>query len=320
MFRDIFLVHLFEDIKYHSSYAKNFGIVLCEEHGSVPDYEIYVNQIVEYFINQIKTCNLKEEQEYLLTLPKDYFEKFNNCFFEQILFNLNLKFSSSKELILNGHYNPGFSTYKKSTDKIACLMMSFDISCPRNDFEKQFKRLLSHEFIHAYQDYNMLKTSGKGLLNIFLKDKYFANLQNSNNQSELIEDLSEIIYYIYKPEVNAYAGAIRTFVEENGELGNRELIINVVKNCYVFNKYEELEEKIDKLGLVTDKQIQDSLLKYWNDNTSYTKNSFFKMIRFVKRRLIVIQQKISKIASKQIADYFQKKRTLSGYDTPFKKY
>ena len=152
-----------------------------------------------------------------------------------------------------------------------------------------------------------------------IKDKYYNNLYNIIDENQIENELKEIIYYIYNPEVNAYIGSIRSFIQKHGGLGKREEIINAVKKCSVFKIYENIEKNIQELSSIQDEILQKKLLLYWNNNTTFNKKSFPQMIKFIKRKINLIQNKIATITSKQLADYFHKKNIQEGFNIPFNK-
>ena len=307
--KNLFIEHLKCELRYNGIYRKN----LFESQGVVPNNDIYVERIVNY----CKEFTGGKVGEYEIVLPNDLFGDISDRFFDEssIKIKLMLLDGFTKNYESDGGYNGGFSSYSKMLDRIRTLKMDFEISCSKDYIRGALSPIISHEFIHAYQDYNMLRSNKRGLLSKYVGDNYFNNLYNGNNvEDELKKDLSTIIYYIYQPEVNAYAGAIRSYVEEYGENGDYNELFNNVQKCHIFTIYEDLEEKAKRISDISDIEVQKDLLGYWNENVGkYKKGSFKDMLSFINRRLLKIESKISSVACKQIADYYYRKRIERGF-------
>lgn len=97
-----------------------------------------------------------------------------------------------------------------------------------------YVKLIIHELLHGYEDYNRIKNTGKGIY-AYYNSKYVNSINNINSQNEIKLWLSRCNYFLNNQERNAYLSQIETDIE------------NIFKNEHItiedFN-YTDFKDKL----------------------------------------------------------------------------
>ena len=146
----------------------------------------------------------------------------------------------------NGSYNE----YKDNT--IYIDIYSRDI----NEFNQNidnYEKLLLHELLHGYEDYNRIKL-GKASIFDLMDNDYMKAFKNLNNSNDLKMYLSRCKYFLNPQERNAYMTSLETSIKKLLKTGNYSLekfdygkFKNDLKNTDIWRIYYTLSAFITKL-------------------------------------------------------------------------
>lgn len=145
-------------------------------------------------------------------------------------------------------------------------------------------KILVHELLHGYEDYNRIKNTGQGIY-AYYNTKYENSINNINSQNEIKLWLSRCNYFLNNQERNAYLSQLETDIEnlfKNDHITiedfNYTYFKNKLKNTDIWKIYFELGIFILKLY---NSNWSDTQKKYvediWDD--LYNENKRFSLIK-----------------------------------------
>jgi len=170
---------------------------------------------------------------------------------------------------------------------------------------------VSHELMHAYNDYEMFVTSGgkKRLGDAFLQG-YSSIAQNSPNDIENCID--KIIYFTDRSERNAHIGQLKHELETyQGSYGDASGVTKAIKSTESYSKLTEAIESLNTiLKIVSEDKTDNSRNNVIKVVNRLTKNNFKRYrpaIDFLKDRVMSARQKFEEQSTKIAYDVFREK-------------
>jgi len=103
-----------------------------------------------------------------------------------------------------------------SYDGINNDTISIEIIANKQEFKKNidiYVKLIIHELLHAYEDYNRIKNTGKGIFD-FMGKKYSNSIMNINSRNDIKMWLSRCNYFLNSQERNAYLSQLESDIEK----------------------------------------------------------------------------------------------------------
>ena len=194
----------------------------------------------------------------------------NKCFFETI----ELSFKNDKSAIIHGEYEIGYqldNNHKdyesKKWNKDKQIFNFIKINCYnfKNGSDNEIAEILTHELIHAWDDYILHKKSYNSLrdknLNNKLKKEFNEIKQNLKNEkifciingehdkakdiSNKLNDFSfieQLIYYLDKFEINAYIGQINQILRKRKFKTIKDSLDYIINNSVTYHNYKYIYE------------------------------------------------------------------------------
>ena len=143
-----------------------------------------------------------------------------------------------------------------------------------------YTKLLIHELLHGYEDYNRIKRTGKGIF-AYYNDKYKNSFVNLNSLIDVRMWLSRCNYFLNDQERNAYLSQLETDIESlfknnhiNIEDFNYTEFKNKLKSTSIWKEYFKLSIFILKLknSKFSDEQkkyVENTWSKLYNENKTF---------------------------------------------------
>lgn len=107
-------------------------------------------------------------------------------------------------------------THIASYDSLKNDILYIEILCEsKKDFIKDidvYVKLIVHELLHAYEDYNRINKTGKSIFD-FYGDKYINSFTSVNSENEIKKYLSRCNYFLISQERNAYLSQLEYDIE-----------------------------------------------------------------------------------------------------------
>ena len=122
----------------------------------------------------------------------------DNVYFKFINININSRYK-------------GYAQYVKYDNNTVYI----NICTEQHDFNENidiYIKLIIHELLHAYEDYNRIKNTGQGIF-AYYNEKYKKSFAHVNSQNDIKRLLSRCNYFLNDQERNAYLSQIETDIE-----------------------------------------------------------------------------------------------------------
>ena len=134
--------------------------------------------------------------------------------------------------------------------------ISIEIIANKKEFIKNidiYVKLIIHELLHGYEDYNRIKNTGYGIFD-FMNIKYSNSFANINSPNDIKMQLSKCNYFLNDQERNAYLSQLESDIEsifKNEHITiedfNYTKFKNKLKNTDIWKEYFKLSIFILKL-------------------------------------------------------------------------
>ena len=173
-----------------------------------------------------------------------------------------------------------------------------------------YTKLLIHELLHGYEDYNRIKRTGKEIF-AYYNDKYKNSFANLNSLIDVRMRLSRCNYFLNDQERNAYLSQLETDIESlfkndhiNIEDFNYTEFKNKLKSTSIWKEYFKLsifilKLKNSKFSNEQKEYVENTWSKLYNENKTFNqiiKELYANWEKFEKK----FEQLVPKIICKYI--------------------
>ena len=163
------------------------------------------NNLYPYIVESLgKFDNAGKVIKHIIDVLKNNFEsQVIDCTNDNVYFKyINIK--------LNNNEN-GYGSYLEFKNNIVYL----EIGATKEYFNiniDKYVKIIVHELLHGYEDYNRIKNTGQGIFADY-NNKYKNSFNNLNSLNELKMWLSRCNYFLYDQERNAYLRQLELDIE-----------------------------------------------------------------------------------------------------------
>lgn len=173
----------------------------------------------------------------------------------------------------------------------------------------RYTKLLIHELLHGYEDYNRIKRTGKGIF-AYYNDKYKNSFANLNSLIDVRMWLSRCNYFLNDQERNAYLSQLETDIESlfkkehiTIEDFNYTQFKGKLKNTSIWKEYFKLSIFILKLknSQFSNKQkeyVENTWSQLYNEN-----KTFNQIIKELYANWEKFEKKFEQLVPKIICNY-----------------
>ena len=173
----------------------------------------------------------------------------------------------------------GYGSYLKFRDDTLYVELGANKEYFAENIDR-YTKLLIHELLHGYEDYNRIKRTGKGIF-AYYNDKYKNSFTNLNSLIDVRMWLSRCNYFLNDQERNAYLSQLETDIESlfkndhiNIEDFNYTEFKNKLKSTSIWKEYFKLSIFILKLknSKFSDEQkkyVENTWSKLYNENKTF---------------------------------------------------
>lgn len=249
-----------------------------------------------------KFDNAGKVVKHIIDTLKDNFEsQVIDCTNDNVYFKyINIKLNTNK----NGY--GGYLELKNNT-------LYLEIDATKEYFNEnidKYIKIIIHELLHGYEDYNRIKNTGQGIF-AYYNDKYKNSFNNLNSLNELKQQISRCNYFLNDQERNAYLSQLETDIEllfKNEHIAiedfNYTKFRDKLKNTDIWKEYFKLSIFILKLknsewSNEQKKYIENIWEQLYNENKRFnliTKELYNNWQKFEKK----FEQLVPKIICKYI--------------------
>jgi len=226
--------------------------------------------------------------------------KEDNVYFEYIDIDLH------KE----GFDEASYLEYKNNTLFIEIYCVNID------DFEENidnYAKLILHELLHGYEDYNRIKNGHPSIIDINDLD-YQRSIKGLNSLSNIRCNFSRCKYFLNKQEQNAYFSSLEDDIKKLIKTNNYYLdkfdynkFKNDLKSTGIWEIYYDLYNFINQLIELNDINKQ-KVVEFYNDFFK-TNKTFNQIIKELKIKWRKFESKFNQLVPKILCDNIQIKES-----------
>ena len=274
------------------------------------------NNLYPYIVESLgKFDNAGKVVKHIIDTLKNNFEsqvidcRNDNVYFKYIDIHINTKYN-------------GQCTYIKYTNNTIHIEIIASESFFNNNIDKYIK-LVVHELLHGYEDYNRIKNIGLGIF-AYYNDKYKNSFNNLNSRNETKLWISRCNYFLNEQERNAYLSQLETDIEsifKNEHISiedfNYTIFKDKLKKTDIWQEYFKLSTFILKLknSEWTNEQKQ-YIEDIWEE--LYGENKRFSLItKDLSRNWENFEKKFEQIVPKIICKYIETNLKEVAFDVSF---
>lgn len=176
-----------------------------------------------------------------------------------------------------------YAEFDEQKDDVIYLNLYLPNNFSYGDYLDEINRLVIHELLHAYENYNRIKHKA-GSIQDLMNKQYLSAIRNLRSADENISNISKCIYFFNDAEINAYFSSLKSTIEKiikdnkiNRNNINFKFIVNEITKTEIWKQYFELSIFIENLKnndwknliqKIYDKnksidQIYNELMKKW---------------------------------------------------------
>ena len=202
----------------------------------------------------------------------------------------------------------GYGSYLKFRDDTLYVELGANKEYFAENIDR-YTKLLIHELLHGYEDYNTIKRTGKGIF-AYYNDKYKNSFTNLNSLIDIRMWLSRCNYFLNDQERNAYLSQLETDIESlfknnhiNIEDFNYTEFKNKLKSTSIWKEYFKLsifilKLKNSKFSNEQKEYVENTWSKLYNEN-----KTFNQIIKELYANWEKFEKKFEQLVPKIICNY-----------------
>ena len=204
----------------------------------------------------------------------------------------------------------GYGSYLKFKDDTVYLEIGANKEYFNENIDRYVK-IIVHELLHGYEDYNRIKNTGQGIF-AYYNDKYKNSFNNINSQDDLKMWLSRCNYFLNSQERNAYLSQLESDIEslfKNEHITiedfNYTKFKDKLKNSFMWKEYFKLsifilKLKNSKLTNEEKKHVENLWAQLYNE-----KKTFSQIIKELYNNWEKFEKKFEQLVPKIICSYIE---------------
>lgn len=204
----------------------------------------------------------------------------------------------------------GYCSYLKFKDDTVYLEIGANKEYFNENIDRYVK-IIVHELLHGYEDYNRIKNTGQGIF-AYYNDKYKNSFNNINSQDDLKMWLSRCNYFLNSQERNAYLSQLESDIEslfKNEHITiedfNYTKFKDKLKNSFIWKEYFKLsifilKLKNSKLTNEEKKHVENLWAQLYNE-----KKTFSQIIKELYNNWEKFEKKFEQLVPKIICSYIE---------------
>ena len=269
------LQHIAISYKEHNIFNK--GHLILEKYGVYDGLNDLILLIEKDIKNMLKNPDNKDGFE-LKYFKKDL-NDIKNIFFNELIIDIALNENTDE-----GNYE---NNEKINKDSLLFDIVNIDIYSRKNANDVNIDDIIEsikHEFIHAFNNYNLLLKNNKSLSELTDSD-FYNKLYPKVYFNDFEKYIRKVLYFTLQEEQNAFIGELSDELRRNkSKVKTPKDALNILKDSIIYKTYKDLyihiqEYKDNKLN----QEYIDLITNEYNDicNTKLTSNKVFKKLNFL---------------------------------------
>ena len=264
-------------LAFHFSNKINEANIM-EGQSRVPQIDEYI----ERFIWAFEKMTHDGTHNAVTVLSKNIFSNIKGCWFKDV--NIYVEYNKDLPLGGNGVFHDGRN--KIVDGKLNCLSCSFKFSGKWEQLKFAIGEIISHEFLHAYEEYQRLLGSKMNIMDVGKNSYYGINQQLKATASNFVEDtLSNVYYYCHNIERLAYAAQLnQALLQYKNQIHDTDSAMKILQKIPQYKFYVQLGQKLQEITATyqQNQRYKADIERYYYELTGTEKNAS-QIMKFMNR-------------------------------------
>ena len=252
--------------------------LLKEEHGYSNVIETIVDVFEQIFLSAASKSRKDFDDGKICRLCRiELGDVFPNAFFSQL--EINLTWKKSGKFNLSGGYDVARARFSKENNDFF-VPIKINVSADNVlDIVNEALFTLSHELLHAYEDYNRRVNGSQSLLDYLDKSPYGRAEKFYSSKNDYRHKIGFIIESLTSVETNAYVQMAATEMKRlRGE--EVEPVEKAIYKTSGYIRFNSIYSILKQMAAITDKNEQDKFIKAFNSiYTNEKATTFYSIIK-----------------------------------------
>lgn len=283
--------NIFEQEKYNEMrrsiciefrYSKKPSIhkILTEAKGMIDGNDIYIETIMNWI--DAKTCSGDIQGNIRIMLDKEHFKGINP-FFNKLILDVNYQ-NTPQYNNITAVYDT--NTHKIVNGKIDVVYIKLIMQGQYMYIKHEAPRYLTHELLHAYENWGRTVKTGKTIHDAATELGYFGNNKTryiaNQVQNQVMSVLGHIYYACTSFEVNAYIAQLKqTLKDYKKHIDNADDAMSTIQQTHIYQGFITLGNQLNAI-IANKEQCQDDIEDWYEstfDKTDLSYNKILKRLR-----------------------------------------
>lgn len=227
-------------LAFHNSRKLNEATIL-EEHSRVPNIDEYI----ERFIWAIEKMSEGGTKDVIFILNRNIFSDIQGCWFKDVY--IKIEYKQNDELRGDGEFYS--EKVKMENGLMNCLICVFVFGGDWLELKTHIPEIVSHEFLHAYECWQRMRSGKKNMLDVSKDSGYMVNKTLRTTATNYVEEvLSNVFYYCHNTERRAYcAQLIQQLKRMKNNITDPESAIKVLESTPIYQNYVQLGQNLQNI-------------------------------------------------------------------------
>lgn len=260
-------------IEFRFSKKPSIHKILTEAKGMVDGNDVYIDTIMDWI--DTKTCSGDIQGKIKIVLGKEHFKGIVP-FFNKLILDVDYQ---------NANYNDIKAMYNTSIHqivdgKIDTVDIKLVVRGEYRALKYNIPRFLTHELLHAYENWNRTVKTGKTIHDAAKEVGYFGNTKTryiaAQTQNQVMGILGHLYYACTSFEINAYIAQLKqTLIDYKKTIHNADDAMSTIQHTDIYQGYIMLGNQLNAI-IANKEQYQDDIEDWYEstfgkDDLSYNK-------------------------------------------------
>ena len=283
-------------IEFRFSKKPSIHKILTEAKGMVDGNDVYINTIMDWI--DTKTCSGDIQGKIKIVLGSEQFKGVDPFFNKMII---DVDYQNSQNKYITAMYNT--TVHKIVEGKIDTVEIKIIARGDYGNLKYEMPRYLTHEILHAYENWNRTIKTGKTINDAAKEVGYFGNNKTrkvaSEIQNHVMMVLGQLYYACTSFERNAYIAQLKqTLKDYKKTIHNADDAMSTIQYTHIYQGFVVLGNQLNVIN-ANKGQYKEDIEDWYESTFAKTDLSYKKILK----RLTNLYNKTWLKMRKAIASY-----------------
>ena len=263
-------------IEFRFSKKPSIHKILTEAKGMVDGNDVYINTIMDWI--DTKTCSGDIQGNIGIELGKEYFKGIEPFFNKIILY---IDYQNSQKQDITAMYNS--TVHKIVEGKIDTVEIKIVLRGNYRNLRYELPRYLTHEILHAYENWKRTLKTGKTINDAARELGYFGNTKTrhiaNQTQNHVMSVLGHLYYACTSFEKNAYTAQLKqTLKDYKRTINNADDAMTVIQYTHIYQGFIMLGNQLNDI-IANKEQCKEDIEDWYESTFAKTDLSYNKILK-----------------------------------------